>query len=167
MVQRRVCAVTPCADTGPWEALAGMDNSEAAVQRNTPHKAAQDSGSEAGMTPWGCGAAVQRGTMAQTARLRRHPVRRHGAWEASAGMKHRRGNTTHKATQDSRSEAGMTGGDARMDCRTAAQLARKRMTRWRCRATLQKDTAARQRKQVCVFVFRIRLKTLPLQAINS
>ena len=45
-----------------------MDNSEAAVQRNTPHKAAQDSGSEAGMT--GGGACTECRTAAQLARKR-------------------------------------------------------------------------------------------------
>ena len=29
MVQRRVCAVIPCSDTGPWEAQAGMDTGAA------------------------------------------------------------------------------------------------------------------------------------------
>ncbi len=45
MVHRRNSAVTPCADTGPWEAKARMDTGEAIVQRNTAHKATQDSGS--------------------------------------------------------------------------------------------------------------------------
>ena len=45
MAHRRNSAVIPCADTGPWGALARMDTSEAIVQRNTAHKATQDSGS--------------------------------------------------------------------------------------------------------------------------
>ena len=40
------CDVIPCSDTAPWEAQARMTM----AQRNTPHNAAQDSGSEAGMT---------------------------------------------------------------------------------------------------------------------
>ena len=48
MVHRRNSTVTPCSDTGSWEAKARMDTGEAIAQRNTTHKATQDSRSEAG-----------------------------------------------------------------------------------------------------------------------
>ena len=53
-------------------------------------------------------------------------------------------NTTQKAAQDSGSEAGMTGRGARTDCRTAAQLARKRTLGGECEDEHRRGGSAMQ-----------------------
>ena len=92
MVQRRNATSSRAPTRDPGRCRRGW--TPARKQRNTPHNAAQDSGSEAGMTRergggedgrdvacsvsnGGKTAAMAAGT-AQTARLRRHPVLRHG-----------------------------------------------------------------------------------------
>ena len=83
----------PALDAGPWEALAGMDTSEAIAQRNTAHKATQDSRSEAGMTGEERIGGSAEGADGTPAQQRRHPVLRHGVQGGVGEDGHQRGNS--------------------------------------------------------------------------